>query len=32
LKKIQDPKMARIKIKEQFDKKISTQTIIKYWN
>ena len=32
LKKLEDPKMARIKIKETFDKKISTKTIIKYWN
>ena len=32
LKEIKDPKMARIKIKEKFNKKVSTQTIQKYWN
>jgi len=31
LKKLKDPKMASIKIKEKFDKKISSQTIQKYW-
>jgi len=32
LKEIKDSKMARIKIKEKFNKKISTQIIEKYWN
>lgn len=31
LKKLKDPKMAIIKIKEKFNKKVSTQTIEKYW-
>jgi DNA mismatch repair protein MutS len=31
LKKLKDPKMAIIKIKEKFDKKVSNQTIQKYW-
>jgi len=31
LKKLKDPKMAIIKIKEKFDKKVSSQTIQKYW-
>ena len=32
LKELKDPKMARIKIKERFNKKVSTITIEKYWN
>jgi DNA mismatch repair protein MutS len=32
LKELKDPKMARIKIKEKFNKKVSTQTIQKYWD
>jgi DNA mismatch repair protein MutS len=32
LKKLKDPKMAIIKIKEKFDKKVSSQTIQKYWS
>jgi len=31
LKKLKDPKMAIIKVKEKFDKKVSNQTILKYW-
>jgi len=31
LKELKDPKMAIIKIKEKFDKKVSTLTIQKYW-
>jgi DNA mismatch repair protein MutS len=32
LKSIKDAKMAKIKIKEKFNKKISTQSIEKYWS
>ena len=32
LKKLKDPKIASIKIKEKFNKKVSTQTIQKYWS
>jgi DNA mismatch repair protein MutS len=32
LKKLNDTKMAIIKIKEKFNKKISSQTILKYWD
>ncbi len=31
LKKLKDPKIAIIKIKEKFNKKVTTQTIQKYW-
>jgi DNA mismatch repair protein MutS len=30
--KINDPKIARFKIAEKFNKKVSTTTILKYWN
>jgi DNA mismatch repair protein MutS len=32
LKKLNDPKMALIKIKEKFNKKVSIKTVEKYWN
>jgi len=32
LKKTGDPKIARIQILEKYNKKISTQSILKYWN
>ena len=30
--KVNDPKIARIKIEEKFNKKVSTATILKFWN